>query len=700
MKPLSTCPRRIGFAVPLLALRTSKGPCGEFPDILDLARLARSWSMDLIQLLPVNDTGSQTSPYSALSAFALNPIHLRLGELPEMGSVEGGSAEAAAIAELSTRFGSGSRVDYGSILDGKLEILGRIWERARVEGGAGFIEEIEVWADSQPWVKPYACFVEMKRRCAGLPWWEWKEFREPGESDIDRLWSSDDFGKAARFWVWVQMRASGQFSSACRTARDLGIDIMGDIPILMNADSADVWHRRRFFDTGASAGAPPDMYSHLGQNWGFPLYRWDAIEKEGFSFWKERLRVADEYYSLYRIDHVLGFFRIWALGKRERDGFLGRFEPEYTISYPELDSLGFNALRIRWLSKPHLPGQAIRSVLDRLPESARGPLAERLFERVGNEDLFLFAPGIKGGADIAEAVENVAAASAHGLFPAWIGSCEDEVLAWWRNRTLLETSQGKFVASWEFESTQAWATLSAQEKTALSALIGRRKAESHALWERTGRRMLTVLSACVDMKPCAEDLGAVPPCVPAVLGELGIPGLRVLRWHRKWDREGSPYVPFPEYPENSVACTSVHDSTMLRQWWVEEADREAVWAFVRDAFESRKAGRASAKPTTKGAATGPGDPSGLTPAELDPESAFALLAAFATAGSRFVVYPLQDILAASALHREEKAADERINVPGTSDRRNWLYRVKPALEALFRDEAFASLVSTLAGWRA
>jgi 4-alpha-glucanotransferase len=665
--------------------------------------------MDLIQILPVNDTGSQTSPYSALSAFALNPIHLRLGDLPEAEDGTASASVLASIAALSAEFSADSRVEYGSILARKLEILGQIWAAALASGGRAFLSEIEGWAKTQPWVKPYACFVELKRRNAGLPWWEWPEFQDPKDSEVDALWNSEGFGAEARFWTWIQMRASEQFAAACRGARAQGVDIMGDIPILMNADSADVWHERRFFDTGACAGAPPDMYSRLGQNWGFPLYRWEAIEKEEYSFWKERLAAADAYYSLYRIDHVLGFFRIWAMGKRERDGFLGRFEPEYAITYPELNSLGFDALRIRWLSRPHLPGWAIEAALERLPEAARRPLADRLFERIGDEDLFLFAPWVQGGADIAEAVEKAVAAaiSAEGASTdvaaplPWesVRACEDDLLSWWRNRTLLETAPGRYVTSWEYESTQAWASLSDQERTALSALVARRKAESLALWERAGRRILSVLSACVDMKPCAEDLGAVPPCVPEVLGELGIPGLRVLRWHREWDREGSPYVPLSEYPENSVACTSVHDSTMLRQWWVEEADRKALWAFAGEAFAAREGAKAARKAGTKVSGLPqplPEDP----PRELDPPSAFALLAAFATVRSRFVVYPIQDLLAASSAYRAADPAEERINVPGTSDGRNWLYRVKPELETLQADRTFASLLAALAGWRA
>jgi 4-alpha-glucanotransferase len=120
MKPLLTSPRSIGLAVPLLSLRTRKGPCGEFPDIVDLADLAKRWNLDLIQILPVNDTGSQTSPYSALSAFALNPIYLRLGDLPEVTCGAAPASTSASITALSAEFSADSRVEYGSILSRKL----------------------------------------------------------------------------------------------------------------------------------------------------------------------------------------------------------------------------------------------------------------------------------------------------------------------------------------------------------------------------------------------------------------------------------------------------------------------------------------------------------------------------------------------------------------------------------------------------
>jgi len=703
MKRINVKNSMTGLVLPLLSLRGESGPCGEFPDIASLARLARHWNMNVVQLLPLNDSGWQTSPYSALSAFALNPVYLRISDLPEMrGAAVAPRAGTAASADaayegkaahdaagLAARFSNEKQVPYAAILEAKLEILGNLWNALRSsKSGASLLVEVEAWAAENPWVKAYSCFVELKAKFGGKPWWEWPDHSAVDDAAIEALWNDPELAEGARFRAWAQMRAEAQFAAACAEARALGVDLMGDIPILLNADSADVWHLRRFFDTERAAGAPPDMYSRYGQNWGFPLYRWDELERAGYSFWKDRLAVADRFYTMYRIDHVLGFFRIWAIGKREADGFLGHFQPEFAISYPELAALGFDAGRIRWLSKPHVSGGAAASAFSGLPEGIRAELAAALLERIGGEDLYLFSRAVAGGADIAEIVRKRAGESAGA------SRCVDDLLAWWRNRTFLEIAPGQFIPTWEYRSTAAWQSLSDPERGALEALIARKKGESLDLWEKTGRKILKALTACVPMQACAEDLGAVPPCVPAVLGELGIPGLRVLRWFRDWGGEGQPYVRLSEYPEDTVACMSVHDSTNLRQWWSEEADRARLWPMLRGELAEREALLAP-HAGHRAAAAAAAEPS----ADLDPDGALLLLRAFACARSRCVVYPLQDLLAASAQYREEDRAAERINVPGTTAPSNWLYRMKPAIGQLLEDEILAARLSSIAALR-
>lgn len=698
----------LGFVLPLLSVRKPGAACGEFPDIADLCRLAKSWDMNIVQILPVNDTGRETSPYSALSAFALHPVYLRIEDLPEIAELS--SAGNGRLPEeigrplgLLAEEGESARVPYGRILDLKTEALRAVWKECH-EGknaagiGARLHGELDSWLASAEWAKSYACFVELKSRFGGKPWWEWPRFRDPSAADITALWADPDFAMDLGFHAWIQMRAEKQFAAACRAAVGSGVDIMGDIPILMNRDSADVWRERAIFRLDMCAGAPPDMYSRLGQNWGFPLYRWDELERAGYSFWKKRLAAADSFYSAFRIDHVLGFFRIWAISALEEDGWLGSFFPEYTVSCPELASLGFDAGRIRWLSRPHVGRGAIDDALRdsgleslacaaALRPGSVDSLISSMFSRIGDEQLYLFSPSIGGGRDIGRVIREWAEAAALP-FPEARDVCLRAAEAFraicqgfWRDRTLLEVAPGQFVPAWKHHATKAWDSLSEHEKSQLDGLLSRRRAESAAMWIRSGEAKLGTLARSVDMKACAEDLGSVPPGVPETLDRLGIPGLRVLRWTRSYGKEGDPFVPFGEYPPNSVACTSVHDSTNLRQWWEEEADRAPVWKLVREAI----AGLAGGIPLPP-----------LPPGKLEARDALVFLRAFSAARSNIVIFPLQDLLASSETYREKNPRDERINTPGTSGPGNWLYRMKPSLPLLLGDGEFAAAMSPLA----
>ncbi|HTX71482.1 MAG TPA: 4-alpha-glucanotransferase [Rectinemataceae bacterium] len=698
-----------GLALPLSALRTEQSPgCGEYPDLRSIGALATSWNFDLIQLLPVNDSGTQTSPYSALSAFALHPLYLRIADLPELAlashdPVARGSLPSSLVAgfrakaeALRDRHRGAGRVPHEALLSDKLELLERIWDALEKErkpasrkavpaskkpsaaaatgaagvGAAGVAAtstlesldaELESWIGARPWVRAYAAFVELKRRNEGRPWWEWSLYRDPTAEDIADLWADAEFSSSLRFWAWLQLRASRQLAAAGEELARMGVALMGDIPILMNADSAEVWARRSVFRLGLIAGAPPDMYSYLGQNWGFPIYDWEAIAAEGYSFWKERLIEADAYYSCYRIDHVLGFFRIWSLSDRERSGYLGRFVPDHYISRDELARSGFTSERLRWLSQPHIRESALHAAAG---EAAARAAVHAALDRIGNEPLFLFRPGIRGERDI-EALP--------GLSPA----AREFLLVAWRDRALFEFEDGSFVATWRFKEASCWPTLSDGERASLESLIGAKARSSEELWAQTGRRLLGTLKDSASMLPCAEDLGAVPDCVPKVLGELGILGLRVLRWTRLWDQPGQPYVSPAHYPELSVACPSVHDSSSLRDWWESEAERDRVWSLAAEVLRRDI---------------------GPCPASLDADQVATMLEMLSRSASRFVVFPIQDVIAAGGT-RPADPHTERINVPGTTNEGNWGYRMSRSVEELTADAELARRMRALAASR-
>jgi len=652
--------RLIGTVVPVGALRSGESTgVGEYLDLIDFASLCVDMGISLVQILPVNDTGYDSSPYSALTAFALHPLYIRLGELEEAAPF------SREIEELRVKFDREERFLYYELLQSKMKLLWKIYSASKetvlknAQSGG-----LAKWIEENPWVKAYAVFRRLKESNGEKSWKDWEAYRTVTEKDIAALWGDPALREEHLFWAWLQQALDRQFFRAAKAVRDMGIVLEGDIPILMNEDSCDVWARGDVFHLEFSAGAPPDMYSPKGQNWGFPIYNWKAQARDGFSWWKERLKAAEKYYDAYRIDHVLGFFRIWASSREDYSSALGRYIPFVPVTGKDLEKLGFSPERIRWLSLPHIPtGEVWDGIRDNLggPASA-GKIsaeAEMVFklalDRIGSEELWLFKKSIKGEKDI----------SALGLCSA----SQAVLINAWHNRLLYEYEEGNFFPVWYYRDSRAYASLSETEKAALEKLILKCRTESEKIWEKEGKQLLSTLVESSSMLPCAEDLGAVPECVPRVLSSLRILGLRVIRWFRLWDEEGEPYVPFDEYPELSVCTTSVHDSSTLREWWDTEADQRLFADFI-------------------------GLPS--LPKVYNPGTAKIILKHAVSAASRFRVFPIQDLLHLSQKWYAHSPASERINVPGTANSFNWTYRLPAAIAEIRKDVDLIQSVQALA----
>ena len=312
-----------GVSVPVSALRGAKGcGTGEFADLVDLGAWCAASGIELIQVLPVNDTGWNSSPYSALSAFALHPLYLRLTDVP------GSAPFAAAIRAFADSAATGGRLAYRETLEFKLSILERIFQGsvAEIRRDPGFAR----WRADNPWAIPYSVFSALKSERGPASWSSWPApLRDPSASDIAAWHAAHE--EQCLLHEWTQYLLEGQLSAASRALRDMGVMLKGDIPILMSEESVDVWASRRYFDLSSRAGAPPDMYSTQGQNWGFPVYDWENLARDGYRWWKDRLVQAAKFFHAFRIDHVLGFFRIWAIPRGETSGLLGRFSPAVPI---------------------------------------------------------------------------------------------------------------------------------------------------------------------------------------------------------------------------------------------------------------------------------------------------------------------------------------------------------------------------------
>jgi 4-alpha-glucanotransferase len=649
--------RLLGAVVPVGALRGSKPTAvGEFPDLVEFAHLCKKMKIGLIQLLPVNDTGYQSSPYFSLTAFALHPLYLRIADLPEAEKFKD------KIAAINKEFGQETRFPYEKVLRAKMNLLREIYKEneTEIEKKAGSKGSLGAWIKDNPWIKPFAVYRRLKEAHEEKSWKEWEDHRDVTPQEIEAMWEDPKFRGDHLFWAWLQEALDIQFCAAAKAVAEAGIVLEGDLPILMNDDSCDVWAHKEIFNLELSAGAPPDMYSPEGQNWGFPLHNWEEQEKDNFAWWKLRLAVAGKYYQAYRIDHVLGFFRIWASSHRDYSSALGRYIPYTAITNGDLKKLGFDKGRVRWLSLPHIPTNELLDVLraNQMNEADIAAATKKIFtkalDRVGNEELWLFKKKIKGEKDIDEL----------GLHPA----ARSYLIKVWRNRLFLEYAKGKYFPSWSYRDSRAYHSLTNEEKGNIEQLLQKRMARSEKIWEVHGRKLLSVLVESSPMLPCAEDLGAVPYCVPKVLTKLKILGLRVVRWHRQWDKQNQPYIPFEDYPELSVWTAAVHDSSTLREWWEREADQQQFAGFV-------------------------GVPS--LPKVYNPGTAKTILAKIATARSRFRVFQIQDLLHLSNKWYSQDPASERINVPGTCNEFNWTYRLPASVSEIAKDKDVVKAVQEL-----
>ena len=325
-----------GVAVPVFSLRSADDfGIGDFRDLRPLTDWAAATGLSIIQLLPVSDTTRKgqwkdSYPYSPISSFALHPLYLRLQEI--------GVKEDAAFKRAQKELNALPELDYPRVFKKKMALVRKAWEDHGAKDTASaaykrFVKQNAYWLDE------YAEF------CAR---------RDGNEAD---------------YWRWIQWHLDRQFADEVRYARSKGVYFKGDLPIGVSADSADAYFHPQLFNLDSSAGAPPDFFSAEGQNWGFPTYNWDEMAKDGYAWWKARLRKMSEYFDAFRIDHILGFFRIWEIPAEYSSGYMGHFNPAIPYRREEIEDAGL-PIEGLFLPDPRNPGCFQPRIL---PESASLP---------------------------------------------------------------------------------------------------------------------------------------------------------------------------------------------------------------------------------------------------------------------------------------------------------------------------------------
>ena len=334
--------RLAGTLVPVFSLR-SEGSfgVGDFGDLKSMINLVYATGQRVLQILPVNDTTTTHSwqdsyPYSCISIFAIHPQYVDLRQLPALTNAKQRNDFEALREQLNAL----PQIDYEQVNTAKIKYLRLLFaqEGSKVLSSKGF-KQFMLQAGS--WLVPYAQYCVLRDKYGTACFSQWSDHNTWNEADRDKLLriSSQEYHEAS-FWYYVQYILHNQLLEAHQYARKKHVILKGDIPIGVSRYGCDVWTEPRYFNLNGQAGAPPDDFSVNGQNWGFPTYNWDAMLKDGCQWWIRRFQNMAQYFDAYRIDHVLGFFRIWEIPVNAVHGLLGQFQPALGMTREEIESYG------------------------------------------------------------------------------------------------------------------------------------------------------------------------------------------------------------------------------------------------------------------------------------------------------------------------------------------------------------------------
>ncbi|CDF34252.1 Disproportionating Enzyme type 2 [Chondrus crispus] len=654
-----------GVALPVFSIRsaTSCG-VGEFNDLPKVVDLCVAAGYQLLQLLPINDTTSNNNfrdsyPYSAVSSFALHPQYLNIESLGNMPS-----SVAKEYRVEKDRLNALDKIDYMKVMEVKTRFIRMMYKRYKEE----FLESKEflTWfEDNQGWLVPYALFRFFMEVNGSSNYDQWGARKSVSLADMEKLASPESFHfEYLGVAYYTQFHLHKQLSAAAKYAAEHHVVFKGDLPIGVNRYCVDTWVNPHLFRLNMQAGAPPDFFSAHGQNWFFPTYNWDAMSKDNYAWWRYRLGHMAKYFHAYRIDHILGFFRIWEIPAGFKTGMSGRFYPAHGISRQELESLGL--WDIDRFVKPYVHD----GILQELFHEDWWKIKDRFFEPLWHDRL-----KFKEEFDTERKVEQalVLPEDAPKAEKQYNENVQNHLFDIFNNVCLLADVEdpNAFHPRFKMQTTKSYAELDSNEwKGALCNLhedyYHRRQEE---LWKKNGLERLPMMKSASEMLVCGEDLGMVPHCVPAVMKETSILSLAVQRMPAGDVEFGKP----SEYPYECVATTSSHDTSTFRGWW-EEIPRE-----LRAQYWTEIMGRSRD--------TQP-------PAICTPEIVEWAVADHLASPAMWTIFPLQDILGMDQKLRVKDAASERINDPSNPDH-VWCFRLHLNIEDITTNEGFVGKLARL-----
>lgn len=641
--------RAAGVAIPVFSLRCENSfGVGEFSDLKIFGDWAKQCGFNIIQALPVNDTTSDYTwkdnyPYAAISTYALHPQYLSIinlkYSLPEQFRSEYDAAQLSLNAEKS--------VNYDEMIALKWKFIRIIFEENQTEICKDRSFQ-KFRKENEEWLIPYASFCVQRDKFKTVNFQTWKTHRKYIPGKIAPMFSAKnkEFGKAM-LHCWVQYQLHLQLKDAVAYLHTIGISLKGDLPIGINRNSVEAWTEPELFNLDFQTGAPPDPFSELGQNWGFPTYNWSKMADNDYEWWKKRFRALEQYFDAMRIDHILGFFRIWQIPENAVQGILGYFSPAIAVTEEEFAERGIPFEMERYC-KPFITDEILLEVFGNEKEAIKNQF---------------FSENKDGGLDFRPEFDSQKKIKQYFLkYPQ--KNLEDQMLALSANVLFIkEELAGNTVFHPRFflYNTSSYHYLTDREKSKLYKLyINYFFERQDDLWYNSAMKKLPVILDSSDMLICGEDLGLVPAPVPKVMDELAIAALKVQRMPAEeitfYDPRYASYL--------NVVTASTHDTSTLRQWWLEDRGI-SVRYFHEQLLQTH----------------------GTAPGEMVPPLAEIVLKQHLYTEAMLAIFPLQDWLAADFELRNDDFAGERINIPANFPH-NWNYRMHLTIEELLQAETF------------
>lgn len=660
--------RGAGVSIPVFSLRSENSfGVGEFTDLAALADWAASAGLKMIQLLPVNDTSAthtwtDSYPYAAISAFALHPIYLN----PAAVAGKKHAALLKSYAKQQKALNAESAVNYEGVMTAKWAIFRELYAAMKAEW-----QQDQAWqqyyAENKNWLAPYAAFCYLRDENGTADFSRWITHQVFDAKALEKL--LDPKAKnydAIAIHLFVQWHLHLQLSAATAYAHEKGLAVKGDIPIGIYRYSCDAWVAPELYDMRRQAGAPPDDFAEKGQNWGFPTYNWARMKADGFAWWKQRFAQMSLYFDAFRIDHILGFFRIWSIPLEDVEGIRGQFVPALPITERELHErgIGFNYERF---CKPFINDQVLWDVFGNYADAALP------FLEITGKGTYQLKPEF----DTQRKVEAWFAAQdkADPQLQQGLYDLLTNVIFLDLPEKSNDTQEGWMGAiRFGVDKTSSFKYLDGalqQRLTDLHTNYFYRRQDD--FWQQEAMDKLPALKRGTDMLICGEDLGMVPACVPDVMAALAILSLEIQRMPKQ---VGSTFLHPKDAPYLSVITPGTHDMSTLRGWW--EENRALTQRYFNEILHH----------------------GGHAPFYCEPWVVRQILEQHFQSPAMWSIFQLQDLLGMSAALRRENPEEERINVPA-NPKHYWRYRMHLSLETLQEQSDFTGEIRSmvLAGGR-